>query len=135
MSRYLSIVAVQRPFALEVDENNRVVFIVNFEAEAAAPVNQWEEELADVISDAGLGTLNTDLFVGPKSNIPTGSGPYTTIIDTGGSAPEETHDGSRYERLSVQVAVRATSYAAARTRALAIWRVLDSTYNTTITAA
>lgn len=135
MSRYLSITSTQRPFPLEVDDNNRVVFAVNFEAVAAAAVDKWEEELADKIVDAGLGTLNTDLFIGPKANIPTGDGPYTFLIDTGGTAPMETHDGSRYERLSVQVTVRATSYKTARTRILAIWRELDSTYNTTITAA
>lgn len=135
MSRYLSITSVQRPFPFDVDDNNRVIFAVNFEAVAAAAVDKWEEELADKIVDAGLGTLGTDLFIGPKATIPTGDGPYIFIIDTGGTAPTETHDGSRYERLSAQVTVRAKSYATARTRILAIWRELDSTYNTTITAA
>lgn len=135
MSRYLSITSTQRPFPLEVDDNNRVVWAVNFEGVAAAAVDKWEEELAQKIVDAGLGTLNTDLFLSPKKPIPTGDGPYTFLIDTGGTAPDETHDGARYERLSVQVTVRAKSYATGRTRILAIWRELDSTYNTTITAA
>lgn len=134
MSRYLEILAVQRPFPFNVDENSRVMFSVNFRALAAAPVQQWEEEVIKVLSDASLATLGTDTFVGPIAVVPSGAGPYLNINDTGGAEPSETHNGDVYERLSVQVVVRATSYTAARTRALAVWRALDGVRNTTITA-
>lgn len=133
MSTYLEILALQRPFPIGVDENQRVMFSVNFEAIAAANVNQWEEEIADVLTDASLATLGTDTFIGPLAVWPTGAGPYTNILDTGGSSPDETHNGDTYENLSAQIVVKATSYTTARTRALAIWRALDGVRNQTVT--
>jgi hypothetical protein len=135
VSAYVEILAIQRPFPLMVDDNNRTVFAVNFQAEAQAPVEKWEEEIAKVLSDAGLATLGTNCFIGPAAVIPTGTGPFIQIIDSGGRSPDETHNGSKYERLSAQITVRATSYGAARTRALAIWRALDGKRNVTVTAA
>ena len=134
MSKYLSITANQRPAQIGADENNRVVFSVNFSAMAQAPVEQWEEEIVKVLNTAGLATLGTDTFVGPTATIPTGNGPYLSIMDTGGTAPVETHDGLTYERLSVQVLIRALSYTIARTRALAVWRALKAVRNQTVTA-
>ena len=134
MSRYLEILAVQRPFPFRVDDNNRVVFSVNFTGLAAGPVDQWEEELVKVLSDASLATLGTDTFIGPAAVVPVGAGPFMTVIDTGGREPLETHDGLDYERLSAQVTVRASKYRTARTRALAIWRALDGVRDQTVAA-
>lgn len=137
-TRYLEIVSVQRPFVFLVDDNNRSVFSVNFDAMAAAPVDKWEEELIKVLSDAGLATLwdgtSGDTFIGPAMVIPSGAGPFILIVDTGGTSPLETHDGQEYERLSAQITVRAVSYETARTRALAIWRELDGVRETTVAA-
>jgi hypothetical protein len=134
MSKYLSITANQRPSPIGSDENNRVVFSANFSAMAQAPVEKWEEEIIKVLNTAGLATLGTDTFVGPTATIPTGAGPYLSINDSGGTAPIETHDGITYERLSVQVLIRATNYFTARTRALAVWRALKAVRNQTVTA-
>jgi hypothetical protein len=134
MSRYLELLAIQRPFPIGADENQRVMFSVNFQATAAAPVEQWEEEIVKVLNDAGLATLGTDTFVGPEAVLPTGAGPYLTILDSGGLAPVDTHDGQEYERLSVQIIIRADKYRNARTRALAVWRALDGVRNTTVAA-
>lgn len=135
MSRYLEILAVQRPFPFDQDDSARVMFSVNFDALAAAPVTAWEEELAKLINTAGLGTRGTDLFIGPAAVLPADhAGPLVSVIDTGGSMPEWTHQDDGYERLSAQIVVRAASYVAARTRALAIWRVLDGVRNTTVVA-
>jgi hypothetical protein len=131
---YVQILAVQRPFAFNVDENDRTMFSVNFEGLAGAPVAEWEEELVKILTDAGLATPNVDTFIGATKEAPAGNGPYTHVLDTGGSSPEETHDGSAYERLSAQIVVRAKDYDAARTRAHAIWRALDGLRNTTVTA-
>lgn len=133
-TRYLEILSMQRPFPTSVDANQRHIFSVNFMAQAAAPVADFEGEMAKLIANAGLGTKGTDLFIGPLAPIPTGDGPYTTIIDTGGMSPLETHDGALYERLTFQVLVRAKSYTDARTRVLAIWRALDGQRNVTVAA-
>lgn len=134
MSKYIEILARQRPSIINVDLHGHLMFSCNFDAKAQAPVEKLEEEMAKIISNAGLGVLGTTIFVGPNAQIPTAAGPYITIIDTGGLPPEETHDDSVYERLTFQVVVSGTSFHATRTRALAIWRALDGLRNTTVTA-
>jgi hypothetical protein len=137
MTRYLEILAVQRPLDVGPDQNARSCFSCNFTATAAAPVTAFEHEVAKLLSDAGLGTLGTDLFVGSAAVPPTGTGPYVQIINTGGAPPAETHDDKRYERLAFQIFVRAggsSGYTTARTRALAIWRELDGTRDVTVAA-
>ena len=88
-----------------------------------------------LIVAAGLGVIATDLFYGPNAPIPTGSGPFTTVLDTGGTEPLETHDARRYERLSFQVLVQGLSTSATRTRANLIWDALDGVQDTLVTAA
>lgn len=134
MSRYLEILAVQRPFHFDTDGAERNMFSCNFTARAAADVTDWERELGRLISDAGLGTENTDLFYGATKNLPAGDGPYVQVLDSGGQGPDETHSGAKTERLSVQIIVRAKSYTAARSRALAIWRELDGQRNVNVAA-
>jgi len=133
-TRYLEILALQRPFPFNTDANNRIMFSVNFEALAAAPSDDWEQELVKLLTTAGLATFGTDTFIGPGSDPPSGAGPYITIIDTGGRAPDETHNGSIYERLSAQIVIRAVDYQVARTRALAVWRELHGQRNVTVAA-
>ena len=96
-------------------------------------VDQFEEEIVKVLSDAGLATSGVDTFIGPAAVVPDGDGPFLTVLDTGGVGPDETHDGAVYERLSVQIVVRAQKYRDARTRALACWRALDGVRNETVT--
>lgn len=132
MNRFIEILAVQRPSPIGVDENNRVMFSVNFDALAAAPVNDWEESIASILVSQGLSTLGTDTFFGPAAILPVSDGPYITLIDTGGYYTEITHSDDRYERLSIQILTRALNYTVARTRALAIWRALDGKRNFTI---
>lgn len=139
-SRYLEILARQRPFPFDVDANARVMFSCNYDALAAAPVVDFERELRAILSDAGLATFGSgasppdDTWIGPAGTLPTGNGPYTQIIATGGIGPDYAHGGEKYERLSVQIVVRAKSFDAARDRALAIWRALDGQRNVTVAA-
>lgn len=138
--RYVELLAAQRPFSIGLDEERRAVFSCNYDGLVTAPgwvssgaVNtSFEDDVAMFITSAGLGTLGTNLFIGPAALLQPGAGPYTTLIDTGGGAPAETHDGARYERISFQVLVRGASYAAARGRALAIWSALDGLRNVTV---
>lgn len=135
MSFYLEVLSVQRPFSIGSDDAGRALYSFNFIATARQPIAKFEEEIGRLIFDANEGTFGTDMFIGPNVSLPTGAGPYTTIIDTGGTSPLETHDGSKYERMSCQIVVRATNRQAARTRALAIWRALDGRRNLTVVAA
>jgi hypothetical protein len=113
------------------------MFSVNFEAQAAAPVVDWEKEIIKLLSDVGLATLGTNAFIGQRASLPLppAVGPYISVIDTGGSAPWEAQSGEEYERLSAQIIVRAhKDYELARTRALAVWRRLNGLRNVIVAA-
>jgi hypothetical protein len=136
VSRYLTILARQRPFDFNQDESGRVMFSCNYDARAAAPVEQWGEEITAVLIASGsCVALGTDVFIGRAAKMPVGEGPYVTVLPTGGAnGRPSTHNLDLYEDLSVQIVVRATKYRTARTRALAIWRALDGIRNTTLVA-
>lgn len=67
------------------------------------------DDLITILEDADVGDINVDIFVGPGAVIPAGPGPYLTITQTGGSAPEGTHNSMEepaYVRPSAQFYVR-----------------------------
>jgi hypothetical protein len=134
MTFYREILAIQSPFDIGPDDTQRARFSVNFDAVATAPSTDFEREIGRIISDAGLGTFGTDMFIGTEGFVPTGTGPYVQIINTGGGPPEDIHNGGSYEHLSCQIVIRAAHYDDARNRALAIWRELDGTRNSTVVA-
>jgi hypothetical protein len=134
VARYLEILAVNEPAPIGVDANDRVMFTASYNS-VAAGVTKYEEEIAKLLFDASLGVLNTDLLIGPKANWPTGNGPYSNIINTGGVSPLETHDSSIYRRGSFQIVTRAKSYVVARNRATEIWNLLDGQREVTVVAA
>jgi len=137
MSVYREILAVQSPFDIGSDKNRRKMFSCNYEVVATAPVTDFLREMGKLINTAGLGTFATDMFLGTEAILPETDGPFVTLINTGGEAPESTHDsslGHTYESLSFQVVTTARSYNDSNTRALAIWRLLDGVRNTTVVA-
>ena len=140
---YLEVLSVQRPFPFSVDENERTMFSVNFQATSAEEVEDWERDVIRLLITGGVGISFTfpdgdqrtdNTFIGPPSIIPTGPGPYVSIIDTGGAAPIETHNGDLQEQLSVQLIVRGREYFVARDLAIDCWRALDGVRDTTVTS-
>lgn len=118
-TRYVEILANQSdPEPIGTDENNRHMFSCNYRAMSAGVASTFEQDIASRIG----GVLAVDTFIGPNAVVPVGDGPYTELINTGGVSPLETHNGSKYPRLSIQVVVRARTYVAAQTRARAIPR-------------
>lgn len=118
------LVSIQSPFVYGEDANGRGLFSVNFVGRADTSA-YLEKAVAAIIAGAGLGVLGTDLFVGPLAVIPDGDGPYTTVIATAGYDAEETHNYTKYESISFQIAVRALDYLAGKARIHAIWALLD----------
>lgn len=72
------------------------------------------DDLITLLSGAGLGLYGVSIFKGPKAIYPQGNGPFITVISTGGSGDEGTHNLSRndiaYERPTAQVVARAQDY-------------------------
>lgn len=143
---YLEILAVQSPFDISPDPLDHPLWSVNFECMAKGPSVRFEKEIAQLLVNAGLGIRgNINLY--PAVNIMIGRGgtvpesdpdndvPIITIINTGGSQPDETQDGSKYEHLTCQILVRAIDYDVARDRIYSIWRELDGKRNITVVAA
>jgi hypothetical protein len=138
VSFFLEILPRQGPGGAVIgeDESERVMRSMNFDALVEAPVASLEEKIAARIIAQGAATaLATDIFIGPKAVLPS-AGPYIQILDTGGLPPVYVHDvaGASQDRVSFQIVVTASSYANARTRALAVYRALDGVRNTTLAA-
>ena len=148
---YLEILATQRPFPLEVDENERTQFSVNFQAKSNQLCDDWERDVIRLLLNSGVDPVtvpvagltftfpeghrgNDNTFIGIAAVIPTGSGPYVQIMDTGGAAPIETHNDDVQEQLSVQLLIRGENYFVTRDLALACWRVLDGVRDTTVSS-
>lgn len=96
------------------------------------------QDLISILEGAGVATYGVDLFVGSKAVIPAGDGPFVSLIETGGSAPEGTHnlvDVPAYVRPSAQVVCRGTDYLTVRSKAqdvyLAFYGVMNQVVNGT----
>lgn len=135
---YQEIVAQQRPFPFDTDDNGRTMYSCNFICSASGPVAAFEEDIIKILAAAGVATQYDyttgvgDTFIGPHAITPVGDGPWIHVIGTSGLMSERTHNGTVCERPACQIITRAASPVAARSRALAIWRVLDAVRNTTV---
>jgi hypothetical protein len=132
LSRYISILARQSPFEFGKDPLNRVLFSCNYDCRAVHPVTSFIHEIAKLLIDNGLGVATTTLFIGSQPEIPSGSGPYTTLKQTGGFSPDESHD-TKFLNLGLQVIVTSLDYDAGDARAKAIHTFLDGKRSFSIT--
>lgn len=74
------------------------------------------------------------MFRGPRAIIPEGDGPYTSIIEQTGFAPEGTHNAAgsgfpAYVNPSAQFLTRAEKYSIARARGQELWDLLQPVHN------
>lgn len=91
----------------------------------------FADDIVTILEAAGVGVRASTIFVGSKASLPT-PGPssdvaFITLVVTGGSAPEGTHnsiDVPGYVRPSAQVVARATHYSAAEAMAQAAYVAL-----------
>jgi hypothetical protein len=91
-------------------------------------------DLATRLASAGVGVIGTSIFMSSKAAIPSGAGPYLTLIETGGSGPTRVHNqtAALTQRPTVQIMVRASTYPTARATAQLAYLALDGIYNTTL---
>lgn len=141
MTTYLEILANQHPFPIMIDDNNRTIFSVNFRTKTVHPTNNFEHEIAKLLDDENVGSLyhpttnpTGDIFIGPSAIIPTGDGPYISVIRTGGLQPIETHDNKKYDRPFVQILVRALDYNTGKSKIDEVYNKLDGKRSITISA-
>ncbi len=92
-------------------------------------------EIKDRLVAQGVGTFGTNIFIGAKAVIPTGDGPYLSLIETGGSGSAKTQNDTGTQRPSMQLVARAITEPLARTMLKAAYDALggvNGLYNTTI---
>lgn len=93
------------------------------------------DDVAARIIALSLGTaVGTDIFINGRSkppSTPASDGPYTSLVDTGGTAAQLRHDG-RYPQPSCQVTVRARQASVAKAKAAALHAALADKFNLTM---
>jgi hypothetical protein len=82
-----------------------------------------DDELLAKLVAAGVGAAGTSLFVSSRAAIPTGTGPYLSVIETGGLAPARMQN-SVTQRPGAQLIGRAKDYVDARTIVVAAYNAL-----------
>ena len=94
----------------------------------------YPDEIVALIHAASLGTFGTDLFTGTKAVIPPGPGPFTALIETGGSGPDyiQNKKGPAYRWPGLQITVHAESTVVAKARCDALYVLLAAIENQTI---
>lgn len=92
------------------------------------------DEIAAYLVAQGLGTYGANIIAGARGEVPTGDGPYLSLTETGGTAPTRVQNkaGASTTRPTVQIAVRAKSYAVARAKCKAAYDALDGLFNATL---
>ncbi len=93
----------------------------------------WVDDFLVLLAEAQAPipkTYGTDVFRGTNATIPTGEGPYLSIIEILGAAPDDTHNAAAqrfpaYVRPSAQLLFRSTVYDIAREAADATWLFLQ----------
>jgi hypothetical protein len=76
----------------------------------------WIDDLVTLLQAANVGTFGVNIFASTKSVIPNGAGPFLSIIETGGTSPDNTQNSAvpAYDRPGAQLVSRAATYVAAR---------------------
>jgi hypothetical protein len=92
------------------------------------------DEIAAYLATQGVGIVGSSIFLGSKAVIPSGSGPYMSLTETGGTAPTRIHNvpGAHTQRPTAQIMARGTSYKTTRAMIKAAYDALDGKFNTTI---
>lgn len=133
MTWYREVNPVQEPFDLGLDASGRARVVFNIMVVKRASTT-FLEEIRKILVNAGVAVFGTDLFETSKSNIPEGDGPYLSITETGGTAPERTQNViGAYPQPSAQIVARATNYEDALAMAWAAYNALVVVKNQHIT--
>jgi hypothetical protein len=93
----------------------------------------WVDDIATVLVAAAVGTQNASIFTSTKAEIPTGNGPYLSIIETPGLPPVRMYSAVPntvdYKQPAAQILVRARNAGDAFTMARAAWNALAAIRN------
>lgn len=141
MSYFLHIYAVQPPFDIGVDDNDRVTYSCNYDTLVYTPNGPIEKKIADIIVAAGIATQakclkgSRPITPPPTSGAIQGTetdGPWIRIVATGGYRTEISRSAERGEKPSFQVLTYSVDSDTASTAALQVYRLLDGLQQRTV---
>jgi hypothetical protein len=87
----------------------------------------WSEELMFILSGDAVGVPQFNMFRSSAKVVPSGAGPFLSIIETGGTTPDNTHNSvivPAYQKPGAQIVVRADAYPVAFAMARAAYNSL-----------
>jgi hypothetical protein len=93
-------------------------------------------EIKDRLVSQGVGIYGTNIFTTSAAVIPTGSGPYLSLRDTGGTGSVKTQNDTSNQRPGASVLIRATTASSALQMATNAYNALGGAkglYNITLT--
>ena len=135
MARHLIFDAQQDPFEIASD-NNRVDYSCNYLGRTEGVTLTFLEEVAQRLEDQGIGTRNTDIFLGPQRTWPKGNaGPFIQLIKTAGVGPNIPYSGNStnlINRPGLQVIVKGDDPKAVSDKAHEIYNELVGIVNITL---
>lgn len=73
----------------------------------------FPDEILTLLTDAGVGTPGTTIFLSSRGVTPVGDGPFLLVTETGGMAPERTQNSvavPAYRRPGLQFMVRGVKH-------------------------
>lgn len=95
-------------------------------------MSTWHDELLHIFSGAGVGIPGVNMFATTAKTLPKGNGPFLSVIPTGGSGPDNTHNYTTvpaYQIPGAQIVVRSNSYPAAEAMARRAYNACFATAN------
>jgi hypothetical protein len=94
----------------------------------------WQEDVGKVLVDAGVGIVNTNIFYSTKAGVPTGVGPYLSVVETGGAGHDNTHGDAApsYIFPGAMITIRGANPVAVKTMAMAAYVALAKIKNQVI---
>ena len=130
MADYLDIRALQEPFDLGPDASGRAQWTFNITV-IKSQSDTFAEEVVGLLTDGGV----TDIYVVSTSKIPAGDGPFTVVIETGGTSGLRVHDQlmPKWPRPAARIVVHATDPRRARQVCRLAHNALAGVRNATVT--
>lgn len=95
----------------------------------------WGDDLVSILVNGGYGIYNTNIGLSSKWSIPAGNGPYTTIIETGGTGAVRTQNSApqaAYRRPGASITVRSISPSIAKAKAELAYVLFAAVKNTLV---
>lgn len=133
MPYFLQIFAIQAPFDIGLDKNDRTQISCNYDvlvynSDSDSLLSSFADLLSDLVSSSDIALGIRPIFPLPTAGAAAGTeadGPFVRVISTAGYQTIEGRTGERGERPSFQVIVASIDSEVADSKAWEIYRLLD----------